>query len=108
RAGAIRICSTTAAVASASKPSNPRRKTMPAAPPNGHSANGRVPVSRPAAAELGLGLAELIAETEALRAQEQEALARLTRLLAGLKQFRRQGRALQAAVASLKGLKLEG
>ena len=80
---------------------------MPSPHSNGHSTNGASNGSntdheRPPA------LAELVAEAEHLRSQVQEVLGRLTRLLSGLKQFRRQSRAVSAAVQSLRGLKLEG
>lgn len=50
---------------------------------------------------------DLIAETEALRSLLHEAQGRLGRLLAALKQQRRQSRTLQAAVASLQNLRLD-
>jgi hypothetical protein len=52
------------------------------------------------------GLAEVIAETEALRTALQEATTRTTRLLAVLKHQRRQSRAVQAAMTSLRELHL--
>jgi hypothetical protein len=48
----------------------------------------------------------LIEEVEALRAALIDATSRATRLLAGLKQQRRQSRALKAAVATLRQLRL--
>jgi len=54
------------------------------------------------------GIAELIAEAEELRTLLQDASTRLARLLAGLKQQRRQSRAVEAAVQSLRQLKLDG
>ena len=53
------------------------------------------------------GLAEVITEVEALRGLLQDAATRTTRLLSALKLQRRQNRALQAAVASLKQLQLD-
>jgi hypothetical protein len=50
---------------------------------------------------------ELITEAEELRTVMADASARLSRLLAGLKQHRRQSRAVQAAVHSLKQLQLD-
>ena len=44
---------------------------------------------------------------EELRNQLQEASTRLARLLAGLKQHRRQSRAVQVAMQSLRQLKLD-
>lgn len=80
---------------------------MPASHANGNSANGnghgdvdrgeRPPVFQ-----------ELVAEADQVRAQVQEVLGRLTRLITGLKQFRRQSRAVQVAVQSLRDLRLEG
>jgi hypothetical protein len=65
------------------------------------------PDSNGATAPLG-GEADALAEAEALRQQLQEALARTARLIAALKQQRRQGRAVQAAVASLRKLQQLG
>ena len=80
---------------------------MSAPQSNGAPANGR---SDPSADSLErcLGLDELLTDAEKLRSQLQEASGRLVRLIGGLKQYRRQTRALQAAVHSLRGLKLEG
>jgi hypothetical protein len=47
-----------------------------------------------------------LAEAEAVRSLLQEAHARLARLLAALKHHRRQSRALEAAVASLRDLQM--
>jgi len=52
------------------------------------------------------GLEELIVEADALRGLLGEAAARTTRLLGALKQHRRQARAVQAAMASLRDLDL--
>jgi hypothetical protein len=52
-------------------------------------------------------LADVIAEGEALRGLLQDAAARVGRLLAALKQQRRQSRAVQQAMASLKQLHLD-
>jgi hypothetical protein len=46
-----------------------------------------------------------LAEAEALRAALQEALARTARLIGALRQHRRRGRAVEAAVASLRRLR---
>jgi hypothetical protein len=54
------------------------------------------------------GEADALAEAEALRLQLQEALARTTRLIAALKQQKRQGRVVLAAVASLRKLQQPG
>ena len=47
-----------------------------------------------------------VAEAEALKAALQEALNRSARLIASLRQFRKQHRAVQSAMASLKQLQL--
>jgi hypothetical protein len=52
------------------------------------------------------GLAELIAEAEALRQLLADASARSTRLLVALKQQRRQARVVKAAMDSLRQLQL--
>ena len=70
-------------------------------PPNGSAATPSASGSPP---ERGPGLDDLISEAEAIRAALQEAHARLGRLLAALKHQRRQARAVQAAVASLRQL----
>jgi hypothetical protein len=65
------------------------------APRNGEAAPQEV---NPAAC----GIDELIGEAEALRTVLAEAMARASRLAAGLKRQRRTGRALEAALASLR------
>jgi hypothetical protein len=52
------------------------------------------------------GLAAAIAETEALRALLHDAYGRASRLLTGLKQQRRQSRALFAALEALRQLRI--
>ena len=47
-----------------------------------------------------------LSEAEGLRSVLQEALTRLNRLLATMKQFRRQRRMVESAVASLKQINL--
>jgi hypothetical protein len=54
------------------------------------------------------GEADALAEAEGLRLQLQEALARTSRLIAALRQQRRQGRAVRSAVASLRKLQQLG
>ena len=58
--------------------------------------------------ERPMAIAELITEAEEVRAIVLDASTRLARLLAGLKQHRRQSRAVQAAMQSLKQLQLDG
>jgi hypothetical protein len=53
------------------------------------------------------GLGSLIAEAEALRTLVQEAGTRTARLLAALKQQRRNSRAVEAAMASLRQLQFD-
>ena len=77
---------------------------MPAPPTNSrpaHVANG---AGQPPAR---LGPAEVIAEAEAVRSLLQDAGGRLGRLVAALKQQRRQARAVQQAVQSLQQLRIE-
>jgi hypothetical protein len=61
------------------------------------STNGRPPA----------GIDALLAEAEQLRLLLNDASARLGRLLSALKQHRRQARAVQAAVSSLRQMNLD-
>jgi hypothetical protein len=81
-----------------STPGKRRNAIMPAAPPNGQSPDDSLNAPQPERT----GIEEIIAEAEALRVQLQEASARSSRLIAALKQQRRQARAVQAAMASLR------
>jgi hypothetical protein len=76
---------------------------MTAPSPNGRPTDPPRPAPPP---ERG-GFTELLGEAEALRALLGEAATRSARLLAALKQRRRQNRALEAAVASLRDLRLD-
>ena len=58
--------------------------------------------------ERGGSILDLIAEAEELRTVMLDTSTRLSRLLSGLKQHRRQSRAVQAAMHSLQQLKLGG
>jgi hypothetical protein len=108
---AVRIASPVSGPSPTRKPSEQpprgrRSPTMPAShasndPPSATRGNG-------APAEGGPSLTELIAEAETLRASVQESSARLTRLIAGLKQHKRASLAMRAAVQSLRQLKLDG
>ena len=80
---------------------------MPVQQSNGHGPNGTSGTTT-AGQERGGTIIDLIAEAEELRTVMLDASARLTRLLSGLKQHRRQSRAVQAAMHSLKQLKLDG
>ena len=77
---------------------------MPAAQPNGRSADNDRP--QPLQPER-CGIEEIITEAEALRTLLQEGGIRVARLVAALKQQRRQSRAVMAAMASLRHLQLE-
>ena len=79
---------------------------MPVPTTNGHATNGSHETVADRS-ERGQSIMELIAEAEELRTVVLDASARLSRLLAGLKQHRRQSRAVQAAMHSLKQLKLD-
>jgi len=84
--------------------------TMPAPTPNRPLANGQDTTNgntQDPAQPPRCGIAEVIEEAEQLRTLLQEAGVRLSRLLAALKQQRRQSRAVQQAMASLKQLQLE-
>ena len=77
---------------------------MPPAPTNGTppQPNGR----RMSPSERTEDL-DLLAETAALRALLLEGAQRASRLFTALKQHRRQSRAVEAAVASLRQLRLD-
>lgn len=88
------------------EPTQERSKPVMPGPPNEspprNGATRHQPPPTPEQEQL-----DLIAETEALRSLLHEAQGRLGRLLAALKQHRRQSRTLQAAVASLQNLRLD-
>jgi hypothetical protein len=84
---------------------------MPPKPPPGPrpTRNGAPPDQTPAsppptAPPEQPGLDNLLEEAEAVRGLLQDASVRLGRLLGALKQHRRQDRAVQAALASLRQL----
>ena len=81
---------------------------MPLPTNNGHASNGTPPdaPSRGERGERSVAIADLIAEAEELRTVLADASGRLARLLSGLKQHRRDSRAMQAAMQSLKQIKL--
>ena len=106
---AIPPCKDAICITSSSLPESPpepskQEMTMPLPNSNGHDNNGTTEdrVNR----ERGPGIAEMINEAEELRNVLQDASNRLSRLLAGLKHNRRQSRAVQAAMHSLRQLKL--
>jgi hypothetical protein len=100
---ALRIVSAEEPLPAHSPPMERKETVMPVPPSNGHGANnGHSQDQTPER----WGIAEVIAETEALRAVLQDASARTARLLAALKHQRRQSRAVQQAMQSLKQLQL--
>jgi hypothetical protein len=86
-----------AAVPAAPDPPNPLRKEMPSMPDNSgkHAHNGDA--TPPATFDL-------LAEAEEIRGLLHDAQSRLARLIGSLKQFRRQSRAVRAAVESLRDI----
>ena len=71
---------------------DPEENTMPS--PNGHPPPPKPPDGPP----------DLLAEAEAVRDLLHDAAARLGRLIAALRQQKRQTRAIRQAVESLRGL----
>jgi hypothetical protein len=96
------------ASAEAAPPDQPspelRRAIMPAPSGNGHSSEDR---TTPGSPDRG-GINDLIAEAEALRNSLGEAATRVNRLVAALKQHRRQAKAVEAAVGALRSMNLGG
>jgi hypothetical protein len=84
--------------------SNPTRRiqTMPRPAQNGNAPHDDVPAAPNGARAVEADLETLLAEGEALRGLLQEAHGRLGRLLAGLKHHRRQAKAVETALASLR------
>jgi hypothetical protein len=112
----VRIASAEDTIHTPPPGSERRKKTMPAPLGNGHRSDNSRSNDRQPEPDNGLssdrqpeqwGIAEVIAETETLRTVLQDASARTMRLLTALKHKRRQSRAVQAAMASLKQLQLE-
>jgi hypothetical protein len=100
----LRLVSAEDQVAPPDQPSPQRRRiAMPVSSGNGHPPEDRLSSQQP---ERGSGINELIAEAEALRNLLGEAATRSHRLLAALKQHRRQAKAVQAAVGALRQLDL--
>ena len=58
------------------------------------------------ASDRASGIPDLIAEAEQLKTMAQDLTARLGRLINGLKQHRRHGKAMEAAMNSLRQLRL--
>jgi len=84
------------------KPEPPRRPSnVPASPPNQPPpTNGSTPNDRVQPIE------EILTEAEALRTAWQDSLTRLSKIIASLKQHRKQSRAVKAAMQSLRQLQL--
>ena len=77
---------------------------MPAPQNNGQTPRPGSPSGTPAGPPHSAGLVALVEEAEAVRSLLREADGRLGRLVAALKEQRKQSRAVQAAVASLRQL----
>ena len=80
---------------------------MSASKTNEHSSPQTAPATNTPHGDRPSSMAELINEAEMLRGVLLDASTRVARLLGALKQHRRQSRAMQAAVQSLKQLQLE-
>jgi hypothetical protein len=83
---------------------NPERRPVMPNPTNEPLRNGAAPPLSPEASPTPGGVEELIGEAEGLRLLLAEGHARVGRLVSALKRQRRQGRALEAAVAALRQL----
>ena len=79
---------------------------MPRSPTSPEAARPDAGVPTPSRAPSEAEMPDPLREAEALRALLQEAQLRLGRLLAALKHERRHDRALRAALASLRQLRL--
>ena len=76
---------------------------------NGHPAPRPAPASEGDRAPNGTGLGALIEEAQALKTVLHDAYARTSRLVAALRQHRKQSRLVQSTLASLKQLQqIEG
>jgi hypothetical protein len=101
--GMLHVASADSPTPTPATPPERRRDPMTPVPPNGQGHDSDRPrQSQPESP----GIEEIITEAEAVRAQLQEASGRMARLLAALKHQRRQSRAVQAAMASLRQLQL--
>jgi hypothetical protein len=97
------------ALSSTSLPAERSTAIMPAPSPNRPPANGQDTTTgngNEPAQTPRYGMDELIEDAEQLRASLHDAGVRVSRLLAALKQQRRQSRALRSAMASLQQLQL--
>jgi hypothetical protein len=85
-----------------------RRAAMPRPPTNGDDPrNGPPRAAPPPTPRPDADTLDPLLEAEALRSVLHDAQARLARLMSALKQQRRQSRALQAAVSSIRNLRLD-
>jgi hypothetical protein len=76
---------------------------------NGHAAPLSASASEGGRAPNGTGLGALIEEAQALKAMLHDAYTRTSRLVAALRQHRKQSRLVQSTLASLKQLQqIEG
>jgi hypothetical protein len=98
---AVRVQEPTAAEPNPSPPTERRTEPMPA------NSNGQGPPEGRDGANSPASLLDPIAEAEALRGLLHEAASRSARLVAALKQQRRQTRVLQQAVQSIRQLPLD-
>jgi hypothetical protein len=87
-------------------PQSKRINIMPAPGRNGHDPDDRAPPSSVPDRSFGGGISELYAEAEALRNLLADASARAAHLVAALKQHKRTAKAVEAAVSSLRDIKL--
>jgi hypothetical protein len=85
-------------------PTEKRENAMPVPEPD----NGHAPRPEPAHGSSNGEAADPVAEAEALRGLLQQAGARMGRLLAALKHQKRQAKAVEAAMQSLRRLRLDG
>jgi len=84
------------------KPEPPRRQPNVPASPN----NQAPPSNGTASNERVQTIEEILTEAEALRTAWQDSLTRLSKIIASLKQHRKQSRAVKAAMQSLRQLQL--
>jgi len=99
--GMSRLVSADSTPPSATTPTPRRNAPMPAPQPNGRGPEHEHPTQPQADRDSGQ---ELLAEAEALRGLLQDACVRAGRLVAALKQQRRQSRVVQQAMQSLRRL----
>jgi len=88
------------------QPQSRRTALMPAPARNGHDPDDRTPPSNVPERSPGGGINELYAEAETLRNLLADASAHAARLVAALKQHKRTAKAVEAAVSSLRDIKL--